>query len=181
MRDFWIALVTCAAAVVLKVLKGRLSFALSKQNAIEAIFPVVVLLAVFGGIEIFKAARKLMNEVANETVEVAVDSGLLNAQGGTIVKPVRIIMPWYRVKIVSMAAVLIILLTLMCVFSWKLYIPSAVPQAASASVDDRPSPSPTQTPFFTAQPTVSPRAAPTRSRKQTSTPCSAEDRLLGRC
>src|SRR3989442_750258 len=82
MRDFWIALVTCVAAIVLKVLKGRLSFALSKQNAVETVFPVVVLLAVFGGIEIVKAARRLMHEVANETIEVSTDSGLLNAEGG---------------------------------------------------------------------------------------------------
>src|SRR6266436_4145219 len=92
-RDVWIALVTCVAAVVLKVLKGRLSFALSKQNAVEAVFPVVVLLAVLGGIEIVRAARGLMREVANETIEVSTDSGLLNAEGGMIVRPVRVVMP----------------------------------------------------------------------------------------
>jgi len=144
-RDVWIALVTCVAAVVLKVLKGRLSFALSKQNAVEAVFPVVVLLAVLGGIEIVRAARGLMREVANETIEVSTDSGLLNAEGGMIVRPVRVVMPFYRIKIVSIAALLITVLILVGILSWRLYIPATAQQAASGASNGLASPSPAQT------------------------------------
>ena len=98
MRDVVIALISGGASVVLKIMKGRLSLALSKQNALEAIFPVLVFAAVLGSIEIVRAAQKLMADVASETLEIKTDSGLLDPQGATIFKPVGTVLRFIELR-----------------------------------------------------------------------------------
>jgi len=136
-RDALIALICGAALLVLKWRLGRFAGGW-KQDVLEWIFPITVTLAVFGGIEVIKAACELLKEVSSEDAgEVSV---LVDPQGSNVSAAIGP-RDSYQVKIIGMASFVIVVLLSLCVSSWLLgvrfvAISPNTPSAATTQASD---------------------------------------------
>ena len=182
MRDAGVAALTALFALFLKIFKGHLTWGVSKQNALEAQFPIVAVVAVFFAFHVIKATRSLIKDVRAES-EIAYNPfpSLVLPSSETITVMKKNDVLGYRIRIIAMACVITLALAALSVLSWK--ATDLAFQVQAAETTQHSTSQPTAPPASLPKPSssVAPSSKRRSPKRTTKEPCSAEDRLLGRC
>lgn len=155
MRDALLAVVVLAAALVYKVAYQQLTWKLTVSNLLEAQFPIVAAAVVFFVVHVVKTGYLLIKEVRAESGEIEYDPYPSLVLSEKIRATKKNEPPHYfRLRVLSFAAIFIVSLCALGVLSWKLNALVSV-LSPQSNVSNANTMMPTPTPI-TSPPTPTP-------------------------